>query len=77
MNLSRANGLATVALLFAIVVGIVTIELYALSTGINGTGLSLSVGSLGSIAGYTLKLLLSRRSVSGRVDSTRESKNAL
>ena len=37
------------------IAGIIGIEIYALSLGINGTALSASIGALGGIGGYYLK----------------------
>ena len=40
---------------YTAIVAIVIIELFALSHGVNGIGLSLSIGGVGVIAGYDIR----------------------
>ena len=40
---------------YTAIIAIVVIELFALSHGVNGIGLSLSIGGIGVIAGYDIR----------------------
>ncbi len=45
-------------LIGCVIVGIITVEVFALSRGINGFGLSAAVGALCTIGGYLLRAVV-------------------